>query len=355
MSFFDYKIHLGSCLEVLKDLEHGSIQTIITSPPYFGLRDYHIKPVIWPEVSFSPISLLPAITIPKQTVSLGDEEDIWSYIGHLIAIFREAKKVLRDDGTFWLNLGDSYSGSMKGVMGDGSVVGGSKQRTNKGSVYGTFKKPELHSGLKNKDLMGIPWRTALALQADGWYLRSDIIWAKPGPMPESVKDRPTKAHEYVFMFSKSEKYYYDIDIIREKTKMDSLQKLKRNPVNNIQGNMSDRGVTRTTEGLSLKTALEKEHPLGSNKRSVWVVNQSNFPGAHFATFPEALVEPMVLAGCPENGVVLDPFTGTGTVGVVCSRHKRRFVGIEINEKYVKEFTQPRLGSTVVSMFDAEDF
>jgi site-specific DNA-methyltransferase (adenine-specific) len=214
----------------------------------------------------------------------------------MVKVFREVRRVLRDDGTLWLNLGDSYASGGRG----GGVKGerGEKQRSNKGALLGPKRAPD---GFKSKDLVGIPWRVAFALHADGWYLRSDIIWHKPNPMPESVTDRPTKAHEYLFLLAKSERYYYDIAAIREPF-ADALQ--------------SDPSANG-----------------GRNRRTVWTVTPQPYRGAHFAVMPEALVEPCILAGSRRGNRVLDPFAGSGTVGVVALRHGRRFIGMELNPDY----------------------
>jgi DNA modification methylase len=268
------KILVGDALSQLKKLEDGSVNTCITSPPYWGLRDYGVGG------------------------QLGLENTPEEYVENLVNIFREVRRVLKDDGTLWLNLGDSYAGSGKGRNGDGSHgLGSIKQASNRGAVNGILRKNDTGK-LKPKDLVGIPWRVAFALQADGWYLRQDIIWHKPNPMPESVKDRCTKAHEYIFLLSKSQKYYFDSEAIKEPT-------------------------------------TDKRAPGNRNKRSVWTVTTKPFKGAHFATFPLDLIEPCVLAGSPKGGVVLDPFFGSGTTGVVAEKNERRCVGIELNADYVK--------------------
>jgi site-specific DNA-methyltransferase (adenine-specific) len=263
------KLLIGDCRETLKSLEDQSINTVITSPPYFGLRDY------------------------GETDQLGLENTPQEFVDNLVAVFREIRRVLRDDGTVWLNLGDSYAmSSMRGV--------------------------------KPKDLIGIPWRVAFALQQDGWYLRQDIIWHKPNPMPESVKDRCTKAHEYIFLLSKSPKYYFDNEAIKEEAKFpdgpDSPDKIKKGVG---QHGMDTRG------GLAKITALPYK-----NKRSVWTVTTKPFKEAHFATFPMDLIEPCVLAGCPKNGVVLDPFGGSGTTAQAAYKHGRDCVLCELNADYV---------------------
>jgi len=260
-----WEIKQGDAIEVLKTIPDQSINTCVTSPPYWGLRDYGIDGQV------------------------GIEETPEEYVAKMVEVFREVKRVLRNDGTLWLNLGDSYAGNCSQASNNGRAgFGNPRERL-------VNRKGE---GLKPKDLVGIPWRVALALQADGWYLRSDIIWHKPNPIPESVKDRPTKAHEYIFLLSKSPRYYYDYEAIKE-------------PVTSKQ-----LGSTR-------------------NRRSVWTVPTRPFPEAHFATFPPELIEPCVLAGCPIGGVVLDPFVGSGTTLLVATRHHRRSIGIELNPEYIK--------------------
>jgi len=252
---------IGDCREILPGLESESIRCCVTSPPYWGLRDYGV---------------------PN---ALGNEPSIDKYLENLVLIFREIRRVLKKDGTLWLNIGDSYtSGGRTWRSSDG-----------KNEARGMTYRAPTPKGLKPKELVGIPWRLALALQADGWYLRSDNIWYKPNCQPESVKDRPTRSHEYLFLFSKSRNYHYDHFAIQEAGK---------------------NGVPR-------------------NKRTVWQIGTEGFPGAHFAVFPTALVRPCVLAGSNEKDFVLDPFFGSGTVGVVCQELKRFFIGIELNKAYAE--------------------
>ncbi|MDO9131704.1 site-specific DNA-methyltransferase [Hydrogenophaga sp.] len=268
-------IHVGDCLESLKNLADCSVQTCVTSPPYFGLRDYGVD---------GQIGLEPT----------PDE-----FVAALVAVFREVRRVLRDDGTLWLNIGDSYAGS--GGAGSQYQPGGiAKTGTNAPSTWAAEYKTKpvtqrIH-GFKSKDLIGVPWMLAFALRADGWFLRQDIIWNKPHPMPESVKDRCTKAHEYVFLLSKSPKYFYDHDAVKE----------------------------RSVDGSTKR-----------NRRSVWTVATRPYKGAHFATFPPDLIEPCILAGCPEGGVVLDPFLGSGTTAAVALKHGRKAIGLELNPDYVE--------------------
>ena len=291
----------GDALTKLKELDDRSINTCVTSPPYWGLRDY------------------------GQEDQLGLEETAEEFIDNMVAVFSEVKRCLRDDGTLWLNMGDSYAmsyirGGNKEFTGD---IGSHKHWGKEGSIK--LGKRNLPFNLKQKNLIGMPWRLALALQADGWYLRQDIIWHKPNPMPESVRDRCTKAHEYIFLLSKKPKYYYDHEAIKEDAKYpqgpNSPQSIKKGK--GMYG-MDTRG------GLSKIGALAKK-----NKRSVWTVTTKPFKGAHFATFPQDLIEPCILAGCPEDGLVLDPFAGSGTTGLVANNHKRNAVLIELNPDYIK--------------------
>jgi DNA modification methylase len=252
---------LGDCRNVLPTLPAGSVHCCVTSPPYFGLRDY------------------------GHENQIGLEQTPEAFVQELVEVFREVRRVLRDDGTLWLNLGDSYG--------------------------------------KAKQLLGIPWRVAFALQADGWHLRQDIIWHKPNPMPESVRDRCTKAHEYIFLFSKTSNYYFDNDAIKEPA----------DPKNHRQS----AGVRRTAPGSTAHggPASGSRCYTTKNKRSVWSVTVKPFKGAHFATFPPDLIEPCVLAGCPAGGTVLDPFMGSGTTATVSLQHGRQFVGVELNPEYLE--------------------
>jgi site-specific DNA-methyltransferase (cytosine-N4-specific) len=261
------KVYLGDAYDVLSALPAGLCQTAITSPPYWGLRDY----------GFSD--------------QIGSEENVDDYVEALVTVFGELKRVLKEDGTFWLNLGDSYTS------------GGRKRRApdKKNPARAMSYRPPTPDGLKPKDLVGIPWRVAMALQADGWYLRSEIIWHKPNPHPESVKDRPTRAHETIFLLSKNERYYYDYEAAKEP---------------GVNGNRR-------------------------NRRSVWTVQTEPLSEAHFATFPTKLVEPCILAGSRRGDFVIDPFFGSGTTGVVAALHGRNFIGIELKPEYI-EIAQNRL-------------
>lgn len=285
------KIFFGDCIESMKQLPAGIAHTCVTSPPYFGLRDY------------------------GHEGQIGLEPTPDEFVAKLVAVFREVRRVLRDDGTLWLNLGDSYAANRSYQVP--STKGGAKHSDSQ-SAGG--KGSTVPDGLKPKDLIGIPWRVAFALQADGWYLRQDIIWHKPNPMPESVTDRCTKSHEYIFLLSKKEKYYFDHEAIKEKA-------IGGAPA----GNKSGYKGRIQKEGWSFDP--ERSRPEYRNCRSVWTVTTKPYKGAHFATFPPDLITPCVLAGAPPEGIVLDPFMGSGTTAMVAVTHGRRYIGCELNPDY----------------------
>lgn len=269
----------GDALEQLRTLEPDSVHTCVTSPPYYNLRDYGMAGQIGAEAT------------PEE------------YIENLVKVFREVQRVLRPNGTLWINIGDSYA-----------TRSGAQPPTNTRNIHGHTAK-QLPAGYKYKDLMGIPWMLAFALRTDGWHLRQDIIWAKPNCMPESVRDRCTKSHEYIFLLSKSDRYYFDAAAISE-------------PIAEIN-------VTRYLKSFGGKGYRNEVPNLRRNKRDVWTIGTGGFKGAHFAVFPEKLVEPCILAGCPEGGLVLDPFAGSGTTGVVAKHLARNFIGIELNPEYCR--------------------
>ena len=309
------KIEFGDCRETMRRWAAQGVkaQTCVTSPPYYGLRDY------------------------GHDGQIGLEETPEAYIKAMVEVFRCVWGVLADDGTLWLNIGDSYgtvggdthSGFNERYSGTGGA--GSKQD----AMLSGVKDRKIDTQLRPKNLIGIPWRVAFALQADGWYLRQDIIWHKPNPMPESVQDRCTKAHEYIFLLSKSERYYYDIEPIREPIK-DS-------------NNGSIRARARTANGAlggsNKNNFEEREFAVikGANKRSVWTVTTKPYSGAHFATFPPDLITPCILAGAPAGGIVLDPFMGSGTTAAVAIAHGRNYLGCELNPAY-KELQDARIGT-----------
>jgi DNA modification methylase len=301
------KIEFGDCREIMKRWkdENVKVQTVVTSPPYFGLRDY------------------------GHDGQIGLEETVGEYVFNIVDVFANVWNILEDDGTVWLNLGDSYY----------NYRPGKGQALNKQTVSNTnqdlpttcARRGNKQEGLKEKDLIGIPWRVAFALQEFGWYLRQDIIWHKPNPMPESVRDRCTKAHEYIFLLTKNPKYYFNNDAIRTPH--------KRLWDESNGGNMSAKGGHKKHNEIETKDSNRKSYPmpneLGANKRSVWTVNVKPYKGAHFATFPKELIEPCVLAGSKEGDIVFDPFMGSGTTAQVALDNARQYLGCELNSEYKK--------------------
>ncbi len=317
-----WEILQGDVRETLRALEAGSVQTCVTSPPYFGLRDYGVDGQI------------------------GLEPTPAEYVEQMVAVFREVRRVLRDDGTLWLNLGDSYNAA--GREGHGTRQG-CKQGSNRASATKADNCRPSVADLKPKDLIGIPWRVAFALQQDGWYLRQDIIWHKPNPMPESVRDRCTKAHEYLFLLSKSERYFWDAEAMQEPAKAAHIGEMDGGAQRLPNGSNANDGRNfraGRSGNKQRKPATARDCPnegvAGSvpwegftrNRRSVWTVATRPYKGAHFATFPPTLIEPCILAGAPFNGLVLDPFTGSGTTAAVALQHGRRFIGCELNPDYI---------------------
>lgn len=289
------KILVGDVRDSLRQLPNESISTCVTSPPYYGLRDYGIDGQI------------------------GLEETPQEYINKLVEVFQEVKRVLRKDGTLWLNLGDSYAANRTYQV-----------HNTKGAKAHTYSKgSKVPEGMKQKDLIGIPWMAAFALRGDGWYLRQDIIWAKNAVMPESVEDRCTKCHEYIFLLSKSPKYYFDAKSIKEPATSPTPKVTWKSRKEN--GEPLRQGINREVGKIAGGFGSDGFR----NKRSVWNVNPKPFREAHFATFPPDLITPCILAGSPLGGVVLDPFMGAGTTGLVSVRHGRNYIGCELNPEYVK--------------------
>jgi DNA modification methylase len=303
-------LRLGDCLDVLRSLPSCSVQCCVTSPPYYGLRDYGVAGQI------------------------GLEPTPDAYVARMVEVFAEVRRVLRDDGTAWLNLGDSYVGSppgCNGVSGSSTLAGiaSAAYRQRLANGCGTQRDKSRVPGLKPKDLIGIPWRVAFAMQADGWWLRSDCIWAKPNPMPESVRDRPTKAHEYVFLLAKSERYFWDAEGVREAFADERMGNPGGGGQYRVGSKRNDRGV--------LKTGVWNEDgsKTGRNLRTVWTITPRPFKDSHFATMPVELAERCIRAGSREGDVVLDPFSGAGTTGVACLRLGRSYLGIELNPEYLE--------------------
>jgi len=363
------RIITGDCRDVLKTLPDESVHCVVTSPPYWGLRDYGVEN------------------------GIGLEATLIEHIDNLVGVFREVRRVLRSDGTLWLNYGDAYCSTDK--WGGGGVTG--KQTVDDaGNVpsWAVRKRKAHQPGIKPKDLFGLPWRLAFALQADGWWLRQDIIWSKPNPMPESVTDRCTKAHEYLFLMSKSERYQFDAEAIRERAADSSIERWAQDvgaqegssrahaggktngkmkavggPRIGAKGNANtfrggsyvegepgprtvsgntkpikmDESSDRRKVGFNQRWDAQEEATASRNKRSVWTVGTAPFKDAHFATFPPALIEPCILAGCPRGGVVLDPFGGAGTTGLVADRLGRDAILIELNPAYA-EMGRARIGA-----------
>lgn len=368
-------------------LPEGVAHACVTSPPYYGLRNYGIPPTKWPAVTFQPNFGLPEITIPEMECCLGMEKDPWAFVGHMVLIFREVKRVLRDDGTLWLNLGDSYAShgrkrTREQATAKSTLSGGLD------SQCASLEQPnKVTGGLKRKDLIGIPWMVAFALRSDGWYFRDDIVWAKKNCMPESVTDRPTRSHEFIFLMSKNESYYYDHIAIQEPAIYDidgtgtaarkarqkedgkSAPTEERNGMRfkdatKFEGKHSDKqaGHGRRHAGFNERYKnrvydedyTAKDRPNGErqagfknwdgmskeeqctgmrNKRDVWTVAPAQFKEAHFATFPEELIRDPILAGSPEGGLIVDPFMGARTTALVARKNNRNYFGTELSEEY----------------------
>jgi len=292
----DFQVITGDALEQLRALPNESVDCCVTSPPYWGLRDY------------------------GHEGQLGLEPTPEAYVQNMVEVFREVRRVLKPEGTLWLNLGDSYTSGGRAT----------RDADDKLDARCMDARPATPLGLKPKDLVGIPWRVAFALQADGWYLRSDIIWSKPNPMPESVTDRPTKAHEYVFLLSRSERYFYNSEAVKEEAVSHLLDKryAAGHVRNRQEESWNQEGALTPHNGFKNNDTTN-----GRNRRTVWTIQPRPFKDAHFAVMPEELAGLCILAGSPLRGTVLDPFTGSGTVGAVALRHGRKFIGTELNPAY----------------------
>ena len=350
-------IKIGDCIEVLKTLPKNHFDTVVTSPPYYGLRDYNTGTWVGgdpncPHKRLTKISKdtatghanmydhgdvvgdaiyrqkCPICGAERQDSQIGLELTPQDYVRRLVEVFRGVRDTLKEDGTVWLNLGDTYHN----YRADGLNVKQTLHKDKHDQPEVSPNRANKIQGLKEKDLMGIPWRVAFALQEDGWYLRQDIIWHKPNPMPESVKDRCTKAHEYIFLLSKNSHYYFDNEAIQEEAKDWGTR-------DRSNGKYHNEGT-----GLSPHTGLEKSYET-KNKRSVWAVNTKPYKEAHFAVFPTDLIEPCIKAGCPKDGHVLDPFGGSGTTGLVADRLNRNATIIELNKDYVEIAEDRLMGET----------
>lgn len=319
------KCFFGDCRDVMRQLIEGGVkvQCIVTSPPYWGLRDYGVAG------------------------QLGLEATPQEYVERMVEVFRLARELLADDGTLWLNLGDSYASGGRG--GNPTEETSGLQGSQETQLASMVKRAiPCAPGLKPKDLVGVPWRAAFALQADGWYLRSDIIWNKPNPMPESVTDRPTKSHEYIFLLSKAERYYYDADAILEPVSPNTHARLSQDVQNQVGSVRANGGAKTNGTMKAVGRKFDPSHgnknnpsfdaamaimPDKRNKRTVWTVTTKPYSGAHFATYPPELIEPCILAGSRPGDIVFDPFFGSGTTGEVAERLGRRWIGAELNPAY----------------------
>lgn len=319
----------GDAIEILRQLPEKYVDTCVTSPPYYGLRDY------------------------GTSGQIGLEQTPEEYIARLVDVFKEVRRVLKDDGTIWVNIGDSYAHDSKW----GGASGGKHAKALHGNTG--IGRNKINTGLKDKDLVGIPWMLAFALRADGWYLRQDIIWQKPNCMPESVKDRCTKSHEYIFLLSKSKHYFFNAEAISEPIAGSSTKRYLQNielqrgssrAIGKTNGNMKSvlprfgekKYGSNAKEENRTKSGKEYTPTLRRNKRDVWSIATTGFKGAHFAVFPEKLVQPCILAGSRRGGIVLDPFCGSGTTGKVALDEGRGFIGIELNPEYC-EISRQRIG------------
>lgn len=303
---YSAKILVGDAVNRLRELPEKSVRTVVTSPPYWGLRDY------------------------GNDGQLGLEATPQEFVENLCQVFDEVWRVLADDGTIWVNLGDSYNGAAPNRSGANGFNDGRANRDKRFNVGGV-------QGLKPKDLVGIPWRFAFAMQDRGWYLRQDIIWAKPNPMPESVRDRCTKSHEYIFLMSKSPKYFFDLNAIAEPLAESSVRRLAED-IENQKGSFRANGGQKQIKAVGGENGTR-------NKRSVWNVSVAKYAEAHFAVYPPELITPCVLAGSEPGDVVLDPFSGSGTTGEVALKHERNYVGVELNPSFAS-LSERRIGDAI---------
>ncbi|MFZ5632277.1 MAG: DNA-methyltransferase [Bacillota bacterium] len=366
-----YRFFLGDAKDVLSTLQAESVDCIVTSPPYWNLRDYGTAtweggdPDCDHRVRKEPMIVTSTLGGGKSTVGhqqegfncvcqrcgalrfdrqIGIEPTPELYVSRVVDVFREARRVLKSAGTFWLVIDDSYA------RNGGTPGGGNRELLHLEGKQHRMCKVPYGGDLKPKDLLGLPWMVAFALRADGWYLRADIIWEKPNCLPESVVDRPTRSHEYVFLFSKSERYYYDIDAIREPYAEDSLARVKRG--RSKKHKYADGGPGNQTISRDLTNACS--NPKGRNKRTVWTVETQPFDDDHFAVYPPNLIKPCILAGCPPGGVVLDPFGGSGTTTHVSMMLERDSIYIDLNPNYL-EMALKRVGFKSRRLFDCHTY
>ncbi|RIR16522.1 site-specific DNA-methyltransferase [Mycobacteroides abscessus] len=324
----------GDALDVSRQLAAESVDCIVSSPPYFGLRNYEVAATQWPETSYTPMHGLPQVCVPAMSCPLGLEPTPQAFVAHLVLIFAELRRALSSEGTLWLNLGDTYSGRADASASETSGRARPKVLPARLNTAGTIGR---------KNLLGIPWQVTFALQADGWIWRSDVVWDKPNAKPESVTDRPANRHEYVMLFSKTTNYWFNLDAIREPT-------------------ATPRGTPRTwadrkATGAPMRRGIHPESargdggfapdPKGRNRGNVWTIATQPFPHAHFAAMPLRLAQDCVQAGCKPNGVVLDPFSGSGTTGLAAQRTGRKYIGIELNHDYLDMSLRTRLQDAAI--------
>lgn len=314
----------GDALAVLGSMADQQVDCVVTSPPYFALRNYGVPPSDWPALSYVPMAGLPAVDIPAMSCPLGGEPTPQAYIGHLVLIFMQAHRVLTEDGTLWLNMGDSYSS--RADASTGPTAGRARPNVMAEKVNTTSYVPR-------KNLLGTPWQLAFALQAQGWILRRDVIWHKPNGMPESVNDRPAARHEYMFLLTKSENYWFDLDPIRAPHAEVSLQRAQ--PHRAAPGKSAREGAPYEQVANAQTLRLDQmNHPKGRNPGDVWTIPTQPFPAAHFAVMAPSLAQRCVLSGCKPGGTVLDPFNGSGTTGLACQRTGRNYLGIDLKRTYL---------------------
>ena len=400
------KVYLGNSLEVIKTFPDESVDCVVTSPPYYGLRDYGTGTWVGGDPNCNHeaarkktrfdyaidekqasskgtdmkcySNVCPVCGAVRKDEQIGLEETPEAYIERLVSLFREIRRVLKKEGTCWVNLGDSYNSSPSGNSAENIETHRdsiSYKKVKKGEDRSQQRKAGLVKGLKPKDLIGIPWMFAFAMRADGWYLRQDIIWHKPNPMPEAVTDRCTKSHEYIFLFSKSQKYFFDYEAIQEeavtqadprigkRVEYDGMRKGQEGTGNRAFVALKTKPKTKNcqydgqrpnTMHLRREQGLPDEEYVVRNKRDVWSVNVRPNNEAHFATYPQMLIQPCILAGSPQGGVVLDPFMGSGTTGIVARKLGRKYVGIELNPEYQK-MAERRIANLGEDLFsDVED-
>lgn len=340
-------LYQGDALTVLECLEDCSVDACVTSPPYYALRDYGVPPTSWPEVDYAPMIGMPEVTVPPMDCALGLEPDPVAFVGHIVAIMRQVHRLLADDGTLWLNFGDTYAAKTRGTDAgwDKSRLSnpGRLQKSQAAALRRTGERHRGKSvGIGEKNLIGIPWRVAFALQADGWVLRNDVVWAKPNAMPESVQDRLSARHESVFLLTKQTRYWFDLDAIRVPHAPETARRYQIGyESRTTEEHRLSKGAGHGAGGVWKKPAG------GRNPGDVWSIATQPFPDAHFAVMPVDLADRCVQAGCRPGGTVLDPFSGSGTTGLAAANHGRRYVGVDLSGHYIDLSLRTRLAQTAL--------